>query len=62
MTDRDQKGQKWSADVMKNSDALDLETDVFKSDSPVEIARSLEKSAERSKRRKSTPFRRQCRC
>jgi Protein of unknown function (DUF3175) len=51
------KDQKWSADVTKNSNALDLQEEIFKSDSPVEIAQSLEKSAERSRRRKSTPFR-----
>src|ERR1019366_3808345 len=54
---RKRNGRKWSADVTKNSNALDLQRDVFKSDSPVEIAQSLEKSAERSHRRKSTPFR-----
>jgi Protein of unknown function (DUF3175) len=59
MTERKQKqkDQKWSAEVTRNSNALDLEADIFKSESPVEIARSLERSAERSKRRKSAPFR-----
>jgi len=40
--------RKWSADVTENSNALDLDEDVFKSDNPAEIARSLKKSAERS--------------
>ena len=59
MTERKQKqkDQKWSAEVTRNSNALDLEADIFKSESPVEIARSLQRSAERSKRRKSAPFR-----
>lgn len=41
---------------MKKSDALDLEPKVFKSDSPEKIAKSLKRSAEKSKRRKGTPF------
>ena len=48
--------RRWSARVTATSDALDLEGEVFKRQ-PVEIARSLKRSAERSKRRKSTPFR-----
>jgi hypothetical protein len=49
--------KKWSAEVTEHSDALDLERDVFKSDDPKQIARSLKRSAERSERRKSAPFR-----
>jgi hypothetical protein len=49
--------KKWSAEVTEHSDALDLERDVFKSDDPKQIARSLKRSAERSDRRKSAPFR-----
>jgi len=41
---------------MRRSDALDLEPAVFKSRSPAKIAASLKRSAERSKRRKGTPF------
>jgi hypothetical protein len=52
-----QQTHKWSGEVTENSDALDLEQDVFKSDDPDEIARSLKRSAERSERRKSAPFR-----
>jgi hypothetical protein len=50
-------GKKWSARVTKTSDALDLKHDVFKQDSPKAIARSLKRSAERSHRRKSDPYR-----
>ena len=48
---------KWSHEVTEHSDALALEPDVFKSDDPREIARSLKKSAEASQKRKSEPFR-----
>jgi hypothetical protein len=48
--------RKWSARVMKKSDALDLEPEIFRSREPDKIARSLKRSAERSKRRKGTPF------
>jgi hypothetical protein len=41
---------------MERSDALDLEDRVF-TRSPRQIALSLKRSAERSRRRKSTPFR-----
>jgi hypothetical protein len=47
----------WSARVMRESDALDLEEGVFKQSDPVAVARSLKRSAERSKRRKAEPFR-----
>jgi hypothetical protein len=50
------KGRKWSAEVTEQSDALDLEQRVFKG-TPKQIARSLKRSAERSRRRKSNPFR-----
>lgn len=39
------------------SDALDLEAGVFTLDDPREIARSLKRSAEGSRRRKAPPFR-----
>jgi hypothetical protein len=42
---------------METSDALDLEPQVFQQRDPARIARSLKRSAERSKRRKSSPFR-----
>jgi len=49
-------GRKWSATVTETSDAMDLEQAVFKSKSPKRIAASLKRSAERSHRRKSSPF------
>jgi len=49
--------KKWSAKVMRESDALDLEKGVFTSNDPKKIARSLKRSAEHSHRRKSGPYR-----
>jgi hypothetical protein len=49
--------KKWSAGVMARSDAMDLQTGVFKSRSARQVALSLKRSAESSHRRKSTPFR-----
>ena len=48
---------RWSKRVMQTSDAMDLETGVFKKKSPSAIARSVKRSAERSTRRKAPPFR-----
>lgn len=48
--------KRWSGEVTKHSNALDLEEGVFKKRSAHEIALSLKRSAERSKRRKGTPF------
>ena len=42
---------------MRTSDALDLERGVFTKRSPRAVAQSHKRSAERSKRRKSSPFR-----
>jgi len=42
---------------MRTSNALDLERGVFTKRSPRAVARSLKRSAERSSRRKSAPFR-----
>jgi hypothetical protein len=50
-------GKKWSQDVTEHSDALDLEEGVFTKDDPTEVAKSLKRSAERSDRRKSDPYR-----
>ncbi len=47
----------WSKHVTETSNALDLEPAVFRSDDPAKIAASLKRSAERSRRRKSSPFR-----
>ena len=48
--------KKWSKSVTEHSNALDLEKDIFKSKDPNEIATSLKKSAEKSKRKKAEPF------
>jgi hypothetical protein len=48
---------RWSGDVTRRSDALDLENGVFKKGSPRQIAVSLKRSAESSTRRKSSPYR-----
>jgi hypothetical protein len=50
------KTRKWSAAVMKRSDALDLERGVFTQPSARGIAASLKRSAMASRRRKGTPF------
>ena len=50
-------GHRWSQRVTQESDALDLQQGVFKKSSPKDIAASLKRSAERSKRRKSDPYR-----
>jgi hypothetical protein len=42
--------------VTRRSNALDLRNGVFKKDRPEDIARSLKRSAERSKRRKGTSY------
>jgi hypothetical protein len=49
-------GRRWSARVNATSDALDLEGGVFKRADAHQIAASLKRSAERSKRRKGTPY------
>jgi hypothetical protein len=49
--------KRWSAHVMRTSNALDLERGIFTKRSPRAVARSLKRSAERSRRRKSAPFR-----
>lgn len=48
--------RRWSQRVTERSDALDLERGVFTLDDPRQIARSLKRSAERSRRRKAGPF------
>lgn len=47
----------WSDRVTRESNALDLEGGVFKGRDPKRIAASLKRSAERSRRRKSDPYR-----
>jgi hypothetical protein len=46
----------WSQRVTERSDALDLDPGVFTLEDPRRIARSLKRSAERSRRRKADPF------
>lgn len=48
--------KKWSAEVTKHSNALDLENGVFIWSDPRKIAESLKRSAEKSKRRKAAPY------
>jgi uncharacterized protein DUF3175 len=49
--------KRWSQQVTENSNALDLDEGVFSKDDPRSIARSMKRSADRSRRRKSDPFR-----
>ena len=48
--------KRWSAGVTRHSNALDLDSGVFKHGDPHEVALSLKRSAEASKRRKGTPY------
>lgn len=50
-------GRRWSQRVTETSDALDLRAGVFKLRDPKAIARSLKRSAEKSRRRRSDPYR-----
>ncbi|HUL05173.1 MAG TPA: DUF3175 domain-containing protein [Candidatus Acidoferrum sp.] len=50
------KGRYWSGEVTRASNALDLESSVFTLGSAQRIAASLKRSAERSKRRKASPY------
>jgi Protein of unknown function (DUF3175) len=50
------KRRLWSQKVTEQSNALDLEKGVF-TRSPRQIALSLKRSADKSRRRKSSPFR-----
>ena len=49
--------KRWSAQVTRNSNALDLKKGVFAQKDPKKIAASLKRSAEHSRRRKSSPYR-----
>jgi hypothetical protein len=49
--------RRWSGEVTRRSDALDLRRGVFTWSSPKRIAGSLKRSALRSKRRKADPYR-----
>jgi Protein of unknown function (DUF3175) len=50
-------GRRWSRHVTEHSDALTLDKGVFTSRDPKRIAASLKRSAQRSRRRKSDPYR-----
>jgi len=54
---RQRNPRRWSARVMKTSNALDLEPGVFTQRSAQAIAASLKRSALASSRRKAEPFR-----
>jgi hypothetical protein len=49
--------KRWSQRVTEHSDALDLKRRVFTLHDPKKIAASLKRSAERSTRRKTSPYR-----
>jgi hypothetical protein len=49
--------KRWSQDVTRRSNALDLDAGVFTWTDPGRIARSLKRSAEASTRRKADPYR-----
>jgi hypothetical protein len=51
------RGRRWSARVTRESDALDLDRGVFTGRDPRQIAASLKRSAERSRRRKADSYR-----
>jgi hypothetical protein len=57
MVQQKDKPRRWSRKVTARSNALDLDPGVFTLEDPRQIARSLQRSAERSRRRKSDPFR-----
>lgn len=50
-------GRRWSAQVTRTSDALTLDRGVFTWKDPRRIAGSLKRSATRSRRRKTDPYR-----
>jgi hypothetical protein len=50
------KPRRWSADVTRHSNALNLQPEIFRSTNARRIALSLKRSAEHSKRRKGTPY------
>ena len=53
----DKSSRRWSAEVTKHSNALDLEGGVFALKDPKRIAASLKHSAETSRRKKADAFR-----
>lgn len=55
--DKPDKPRRWSKQVTETSHALDLEKGMFTRANPRKIARSLKRSADRSRQRKTDPFR-----
>jgi hypothetical protein len=55
-TRRSPSKRRWSQRVTARSNALDLEPSVFKGRSARAVAASLKRSAERSRRRKGSPY------
>lgn len=51
------KSRRWSGNVTRNSNALDLDKGIFTLDDPEKIARSLNRSARRSTRKKAGSYR-----
>jgi hypothetical protein len=51
------KTKKWSGRVTATSNAMDIAPDTFTSKDPKHIARAVEHDAEKSTRRKSSPYR-----
>ncbi len=49
--------RRWSRHVTQTSDALDIRGGTFAQDDPKAIARELKRDAEKSHRRKSSPYR-----
>jgi len=54
---KEKTAHRWSQGVTAHSGALDLEKNIFARKDPRAIAASLKRSAERSRRRKASPFR-----
>jgi hypothetical protein len=53
---RKKSTRRWSAEVTRNSNALDLENCVFSKENPRQVALSLKRSAESSTRRKASSY------
>jgi putative cell wall-binding protein len=51
------KSRKWSQTVNETSNAMDIADGTFKQADPAKIARAVERDAESSTRRKSSPYR-----
>jgi hypothetical protein len=51
------RAPRWSKRVTETSNALNLEPSVFLRKDAKQVARSLKRSAEQSRRRRSTPYR-----